>query len=260
MMSNILTAEETARLEEMGRWEAKIGVIYIASSLTLEREWHMALPKSVSFHSERVMFPGCQSTESAINSLLDSGEVDTAARKLASCEVDVIVFGCTAGTFLRGIAFDRELCERITAVTGGVPATTTSGGILTALNALGCKTVNVATPYVEELNVKERKFLTDSGVKVLNLEGFDVVADQDIARVEPERFMERLIEFDRRDPADCLFISCTNSRSIEAINILESRLHKPVISSNAVALFGALKRIGYRKPFSGYGSLFEKYL
>ena len=128
------------------------------------------------------------------------------------------------------------------------------------MRAMGCKRVNVATPYVEELNIKERSFLEDNGIEVLNLEGFHVVGDQDIARVRPEQFIERLTEFDAKDPGDCCFISCTNSRSIEAINILEARLHKPVMSSNQVALYGALRAIGYKKSFSGYGVLMEKYL
>ena len=150
--------------------------------------------------------------------------------------------------------------QRISKAAGGVPTVTTSGSILTAMNALGCRSVNVATPYVEELNVKERAFLEENGIKVHNLQGFDVVGDQDIARVQPAQFAERLIAFDTSDPADGLFISCTNSRSIEAIQVLEKRLHKPVLSSNQVALYGALRAIGYKKPIHGYGILLEQYL
>ena len=255
-----LTENEQKTLDELKAWDARIGLIYISSSLTMEREWHMALPKSVSVHTARISFPGCQSTECAINEAVNSGQIEEAARKLGSCEVDVIVFGCTAGTFLRGLAFDQELANRISKASGGIPTVTTSGSILTAMRAMGCKRVNVATPYVEELNIKERSFLEDNGIEVLNLEGFHVVGDQDIARVRPEQFIERLTEFDVKDPGDCCFISCTNSRSIEAINILEARLHKPVMSSNQVALYGALRAIGYKKPFSGYGVLMEKYL
>jgi len=259
-MFDHLTDEEKRTLNELSAWDAKIGLIYVASSLTMEREWHMALPGSVSFHTARISFAGCRSTECAINEAVSSGQIEEAAQKLGSCEVDVIAFGCTAGTFLRGISFDRELAERISAASGGIPTVTTSGSILTALDALKCRKVNVATPYVEELNVKERAFLEENGAEVLNLRGFQVVADQDIARVQPAQFIEQLIAFDNQDPADCLFISCTNSRSIESIHILESKLQKPVISSNQVALYGALKRIGYHKPIKGYGTLLEKYL
>lgn len=255
-----ITEEEKEKLKNLELWEARIGLIYISSSLTMEREWHMALPREVSFHTARISFAGCCSTESAINEAVNSGQIETAAEKLASCEVDVIVFGCTAGTFLRGLSFDHELSERISRAAGGIPTVTTSGSILTAFQAVGCRTVNVSTPYVEELNRKEKSFLEDNGYVVLHLAGSDVVPDQDIARVSPEEHMERLLNFYKKDPSDAYFISCTNSRSIEVINVLEEKLHKPVMSSNQVALFGALKKINYKKPVKGYGMLLEKYL
>ncbi len=258
---SILTEEEKKNIQEMSEGETKIGVIYISYSLTHDREWLMALPKSISFHAARISFPGCSSTECAINEAVNSGQLDTAAEKLGSAEVDVIAFGCTAGTFLRGITFDRELADRISKAAGGIPTVTTSGGVLKALNAMGCKKVNAQTPYVPELNIKERQFLEENGIEVLNLEGFDVEPDQDIARVRPEQFAEKIMEFDEKNPeADACFISCTNSRSIEAINFLEKKLHKPVISSNSSALYAALTEIGYKKGFTGYGVLFEKYL
>jgi len=260
-MFKALSEEEKKTLQELEKWDAKIGLIYISSSLTMEREWHMVLPRSISLHTARISFEGCCSTEGAIIDAVDSGQLDEAARKLGSAEVDVIVFGCTAGTFLRGITFDRQLAERISKAAGGVPCVTTSGSILKAMEALGVKSVNVATPYVEELNVKERQFFEENGIHVYNLEGRNVVPDQDIARVEPEWFIGKLTEFDEKDPeAQGCFISCTNSNSIASINILEKRLGKPVCSSNQVALFGALQRIGYKTPIKGYGTLLEKCL
>ena len=40
-------------IKERSGWKAKIGVIYIASSLSLEREWHMALPEDCLLYTSR---------------------------------------------------------------------------------------------------------------------------------------------------------------------------------------------------------------
>ena len=53
-----LNAAELNTLKRKSQWNAKIGVIYIASSLSLEREWHMALPDDVSFHTARISIDG----------------------------------------------------------------------------------------------------------------------------------------------------------------------------------------------------------
>ena len=68
------------------RWDARLGVIYIASSLTLEREWHMALPPSVSFHVSRISLEGDDATNDTLIEMLESGQVERAARERAEEE------------------------------------------------------------------------------------------------------------------------------------------------------------------------------
>ena len=91
-------------IKERSGWKAKIGVIYIASSLSLEREWHMALPEDVSFHTARISIDGDSAGKEDIWNMVNSCRVEELSRQLASCEVDVIVFACTAGSFLGGPA------------------------------------------------------------------------------------------------------------------------------------------------------------
>ncbi len=52
-----------------------------------------------------------------------------------SSVVDLILFSCTAGSFLQGKGFDRELINHLEALTG-IPTTTTSTCILEAMNPL----------------------------------------------------------------------------------------------------------------------------
>ncbi|SHJ25837.1 maleate isomerase [Dethiosulfatibacter aminovorans DSM 17477] len=240
-------------------WNARIGAIYISSSLTMEREWHMALPDDVSFHIARISLDDDNSTEQGLIDMLESGQVEEAARKLASAEVDVIAFGCTAGSFIKGIKWDKDLAKKISDAAGGIPATTTSSGLLDAINTLGCKTITVASPYIDELNVKEKAFLEGNGIEVVNIRGKECLKDQDIAKVTAEEFVELHLEMDTPE-SDCAFITCTNSNSIEAINYLEDKLKKPVMSSNQVTLWSCLKKAGYKKSIPGYGMLLEKYL
>lgn len=128
-------------IKERSGWKAKIGVIYIASSLSLEREWHMALPEDVSFHTARISIDGDSAGKEDIWNMVNSCRVEELSRQLASCEVDVIVFACTAGSFLGGPGWDEKLAKRISDAAGGIPATTTSTGLLQALTLAGCKKV-----------------------------------------------------------------------------------------------------------------------
>jgi maleate isomerase len=245
-------------IKERSGWKAKIGVIYIASSLSLEREWHMALPEDVSFHTARISIDGDSAGKEDIWNMVNSCRVEELSRQLASCEVDVIVFACTAGSFLGGPGWDEKLAKRISDAAGGIPATTTSTGLLQALTLAGCKKINMATPYEDNINAEEKAFVEAMGVEVANLIGEQCALDTDIVKVSPERYACSIMEMYEKTPdIDGVFISCTNSRTIELIDVMEKKLGIPVFSSNQVSLFSALKLIGYKGHVKGYGSLFD---
>ena len=56
--------------------------------------------------------------------------------------------------------------------------------------------------------------------------------------------MEKIVKENTRADADGYFLSCTNTRMIEAIEDLERDLGKPVINSNQATIWACLKQIG----------------
>jgi len=76
--------------------------------------------------------------------------------------------------------------------------------------------------------------------------------------VTPQDWARLAKENDRPD-ADGIFLSCTNTRQIEAIADIEKTLGKPVVNSNQAVLWGAVKRlsakVGAVKPMPQLGRL-----
>ena len=52
-----------------------------------------------------------------------------------------------------------------------VPAVTTASAVIDALKKLGLSKVAVGTPYIDEVNAAERKFLEESGIEVTQDQG-----------------------------------------------------------------------------------------
>ena len=61
-----------------------------------------------------------------------------------------------------------------------------------------------------------------------------------------------------RPQADALLCSCTAWRSVEAVEALERRTGKPVVTSNQATIWMALGAIGVTEPVRGFGRLFER--
>jgi maleate cis-trans isomerase len=187
-----------------------------------------------------------------------NAEIESGARYLATAHVDVIVYGCTTGSFYKGPGWDREMLELIRRE-AGVPAVATSPSVVEALRFFGARRLSVATPYPEWNNRRLRAYLEAQGFEVLNVDGEPRAAaagNQGINDQDPETVVEFASRVCRPE-ADALLCSCTAWRSVEAVAAIEARTGRPVVTSNQSTIWTALRALGVSRPIAGYGALLE---
>ncbi|RLG84198.1 MAG: maleate cis-trans isomerase [Thermoprotei archaeon] len=232
-------------------WRGRIGLIVPASNTTMEVEFYKMAPDGVSIHTTRVPLQkvNVEELESMEKHLVD------AAKLLSMANVDVIVFGCTTGSLIKGIGYDREIIKKLQEETN-IPSTTTTTAVIEALKALNANKIALATPYIDEVNEREERFLKDMGFEVVDLKSLNILKNIDIGKQIPET-VYRLVKSLNYSDADVIFISCTNFRTIEVIEKLEEDLGIPVISSNTASMWMALKLLKIGGMKKKYGKLFE---
>ncbi|MGQ9477372.1 MAG: maleate cis-trans isomerase family protein [Candidatus Bipolaricaulia bacterium] len=224
----------------MNGQRCRIGLIIPSSNTTMEAEFARHLPEGVSVHSTRV--PLERVTAAELTKMAERAE--EAAQLLADAQVDLIVYGCTTGSLIGGKGYDLELERRIRETTG-IPALTTARAVLEVLRARGLKRIAVATPYIDEVNEKEREFLIANGFKVVAIRGLGLLRNLEIGMQDPYVAFKLGKELMADHPeAEGLFISCTNFRTLEITRPLSDELGKPVVSSNQATLWLALQELG----------------
>ena len=231
-----------------------IGLIIPSSDTTAEPDLQMVAPADVTIHSHRLWLPEEGSGEKGMDQM-NAGVAD-AARYLATAKVDAIAYGCTTGSFYRGPGWDTELI-RLIENAAGVPATVTSHASVEALRFFGAKKISVATPYPELNNKRLWQYLEGSGFTVLNLEA-DPWAFEDTDRMIGDREPEDIADYATQaclTDADALFCSCTAWRSLEAVEELERRTGKPVVSANQATAWSVFRKLGITEPIHGFGKL-----
>ena len=231
-------------------WRLRIGLIVPSSNTTMEPEFYRVCPEGVSIHTARV--PLEEVTPDALVKMADY--VLDAAKMLETADVNVIVYGCTSGTLIGGVEWERELTSKIERKTG-VETITTASAVVQALKALDMKRVVVATPYIDKINELEKKFLEEHGVKVLFIKGLGIVKNIEIGKLAPW-ISYRLAKEVFKPEADGIFISCTNFRTLEIIEKLERDLGKLVVTSNQASIWAALRTI--KESIEGYGKLLRE--
>ena len=85
------------------------------------------------------------------------------AKQAADVKPDVVVWGCTSGSFLGEGSALAEQANEMSQALGGIPATTTSLAILDALNQRQITHAGVVTPYHAEIGSKFTDYLRRNG-------------------------------------------------------------------------------------------------
>lgn len=227
----------------------RIGLLVPSSNTTVEAEFYRALPPSVTLHTARLHLT--EITPEAILAMVR--DLDEQARLLASADVDVIVLGATAPSFLKGLGYDRELAARIERASGR-RATTTSTALVEALVTLGVRAIALGSAYDEKVNAIARSFLQANGFTVVAAEGLGLVDNLAVGRLSSETAYELGRRIDRPE-AEALVLACTNWKTMDVIERLERDLGKPVVTTTQASLWAALRIVGGVAALAGYGRL-----
>jgi maleate isomerase len=220
----------------------------------MERELRFHVPEGIVFHFNRLSRRGSGTRESLLD-MIDS--VDRAAHDLAQTYPEVILYGCTSGSFISGVGKEDELGERILRGTG-ITAFTTSTAVIRALRAVSAKRVLMITPYPDEINEHEIEFLKFRGISVEAWDSFQCPTSEDKRKVSSAQVYDMVVK--HRDTAkvcDAVFVSCTNLLAMDIVDKLENELGVPVITSNQATLWVALDYMKVDTRNLGGGRLFE---
>lgn len=244
-------------LEELkpNGWRARIGVIVPPNNTVNETEFNRLKPEGVTYHFTRSPMHGNPAADNYVTLLND---VDVAVSELTNCGVDLMAYGCTAGS----MACPADLLIGKMEDVGKVDAISTAGSILKALKALGVSKISMATPYTDATNQHEKEFFDDHDIEVLDMAGLALNTSPEgikkMSRVPPAEIYAHAKSVDHPD-AQAILICCTDFGSLDVVPVLEKELGKPVLTSNICTFWASLRAAGVTDQITGYGTLLAEH-
>jgi len=229
---------------------ASIGLIIPSSNRLTEPQFNSYAPAGIGVHVTRLRMTG--RFRKPLSEL--KRPLTEAAEAISDVKPGVIVFHCTANSMESGLAHERAQVEIIEQASG-CPTITTAQAITQAFDQSGIRKLVLVSPYVHSTNQLEVNYLTETGYKVLHEVGLGLETHA-YASVTPQEW-KAVVKENSRPDADGYFLSCTNTRMIEAISDLEADLGKPVINSNQATLWACLKILGIKHSDQRLGRLFQ---
>ncbi|MDB5761416.1 MAG: hypothetical protein JWQ21_411 [Herminiimonas sp.] len=229
---------------------ARLGIIVPSGNFIAEPQIQSMLPDGVAAYVTRLPLKGSGSEEL----FAMAAGVGPAAAMLADAGVERVIFHCTAVSTY-SVPLQDEIMASIENATG-LPCFSTGAAIVTALQTLGARKIVLLTPYLDAVNQREIAFLEHHGLEVVHHHGLGLNTNAEMGKLAPDVFFDQAMQY-ATSVADAYFISCTAIRSAEVIERLEQALERPVITSNQVMVWNALRTSGIDDKVEGYGTLFS---
>ena len=219
----------------------RIGLLLPSSNSTMEPELNSVAHKfstPLSVHTARLTLKKVDS-----QSLFKMREeLRTETMKLMDADIDILLYGCTSGSILNGKEYSLSLVKQMDKILGKTSkSTTTALCVLNSLKKLSVKRISVITPYSEEINRLEEKFLKENGYFVESISGMGLIENSQIGVVTQRELID-FIELSEKkiNHSEAIFISCTNLSTFPSLHLLEEKYKVPVISSNSASLHEVL--------------------
>jgi maleate cis-trans isomerase len=232
----------------------RFGLLTPSSNTVQEPEFSEVLPKTVSLHTGRLSFRNLD-PDTMIRCV---EELEAESRKLASAEVDAIVFAATGPTLAKGKGYDRELIRRMED-SSGRPATTAATAYVDALTKLGIEKIAIAAPWGSAMDSCVIDFMHANGFDVVHSELAGFVSATELGRAGPDAAYALARRADRPE-ADAIIMPGGNWPSMSVAERLEHELGKPVLANNAVSLWAGLRLLNRHDSIPGYGRLLRDHL
>lgn len=245
--------QKEIRFDQGRHWRAKIGFVVLATEQTIEEDMFRVAPSGVGVHFSRVWMENAI-TAKTLNTV---GEelAGAAAKILPNENLNVVCYACTSGSMVLG---ENRVAAELNKGAPNALATSLIASVISALNAFNVRRIVVGTPYIDELNEMEKKYLENQGFQVLDIHGLNITNDSSMVKVTPDFIKEFALSIDN-PKAEAIFISCGALRSLDVVDEIEKIAQKPVIVSNQAMIWETLRLAGIQDRIDGYGRLLREF-
>ncbi|EUC13968.1 Maleate cis-trans isomerase [Burkholderia sp. YR290] len=240
----------------------RIGQIVPSSNTTMETEipamltsrYELFPEERFTFHSARMRMMHVTPEE------LKKMDVDSdrCALELSDARCDVLAYACLVAIMCQGAGYHRTSESRLkkTVESNGAPTpiVSSAGALVEGVKTMGFKRVAIITPYMKPLTQQVVDYIQSEDIEVTDSISLEVSDNLAVGRLDPLNLIGHADRLDISNADAVVLSACVQMPSLPAIQAVEDRLGKPVLSAATSTVYRILKTLGLNTqvPNAGY--------
>ncbi len=241
-------------------WRCKFGVLTPAPNTIVENEFHEMAPTGVINVVNRYFVPNRKvtSNDDWVDIMRHTREnVANAVDALVHAQMDHLIMGMSSESFMGGVegsmALRRELSER-----AGCGVTVGAEAAEAAFEAVGARRIALLTPYYPVIDQNAERYFQERGYQVVAIEGLKCKSIIHVGSQRADSLIPAVKALAAHKP-DAIIQLGTNLRFARIADEAERWLGLPVFSVGTAIYWHAMRKMGLKDQFAGFGSLFERF-
>lgn len=230
----------------------QLGLIALQSDETIERDFHQMLPPGIELMVTRV--PSGEDVTAETLQKMEASLTGAAALFPRAANMSAVAYGCTSGTAQIGQA---RVAEMVNAGVATPAVTEPVSALIAACARLGITRLALLSPYLKDVSDRLCAVLLDAGIETVAFGSFNEASEAKVVRIDAASILAAGEHVARMADCQALFLSCTNLRTLDVIEALETKINLPVLSSNQVLAWHLFGLVGHRNGASAPGQLWH---
>lgn len=240
----------------------RIGQIVPSSNITMETEIPAMLrareavrPERFTFHSSRMRMK--EVTKEQLEAM--DFESDRCAAELSDARVDVLGYACLVAIMTRGAGYhcaSQKRLEQVATDNGAsVPVVTSAGALVDGLRVLGAEKIALIAPYLRPLTEQVVGYLEGEDFEVTDFIALEIADNLEVGSRDPLALVDIVDGLDHGQADVVVLSACVQMPSLAAIQVVQDRIGKPVVSAAVATTYQMLSELGLDRFVPNAGEL-----
>jgi maleate isomerase len=241
-------------------WRKKFGVLIPSSNTVVEPDFYAMSVPGVTAHACRIWIDEAPTDAQGDGQTRRTAATETqpAVQRLLTSRPDYLIMGVSGPTFRGGVEGNRRWKAQMSEYSGGLGLANNAEACERALNVLGVRRIGVLTPYQASGSADVIRYFTEAGFEVVSHQDLGCPNPLAIAQVGEDECRKALLEINT-DQVEAIVQAGTNLCFLRLAAEAERWLGKPVLASNAVTWWMALRDNDIQDRLYGFGRLLSEF-